>query len=154
MQKTPYVFPIIGGRKIEQLQQNIEALSISLTPEHIKFLDDASPFQPGFPYSGFVSLRILALTRCSYLTRSWTCRVTVLGTISWRILLANLTSGRFLRQSVPTTQLRRNFTVALRSGLAFASGTLMYTVSRDTNEELLWYAEAHRRVCKVGKTLE
>ena len=56
MQKTPYVFPIIGGRKVEQLQQNIEALSVYLTPEHIKFLDDASPFQPGFPYSGFVSL--------------------------------------------------------------------------------------------------
>ena len=55
MQKVPYVFPVVGGRKVEQLLQNIEALDIALSPEHIKFLDDASPFAPGFPYTHFVS---------------------------------------------------------------------------------------------------
>ncbi|KAF5347221.1 hypothetical protein D9758_011087 [Tetrapyrgos nigripes] len=50
MQKTPYVFPIIGGRRIEQLEQNLEALEISLTPEQIKFLEsEAPPFDIGFP---------------------------------------------------------------------------------------------------------
>jgi aryl-alcohol dehydrogenase-like predicted oxidoreductase len=28
MQKTPYVFPIIGGRKVEQLEANMESRSI------------------------------------------------------------------------------------------------------------------------------
>ncbi|KAF8895210.1 Aldo keto reductase [Infundibulicybe gibba] len=35
MQKVPYVFPIIGGRKVEHLLSNIEALEIALTDEHI-----------------------------------------------------------------------------------------------------------------------
>ena len=36
MQKTPYVFPIIGCRKTEQLQANIEALDVKLSEEQIK----------------------------------------------------------------------------------------------------------------------
>ena len=39
MQKTPYVFPIIGGRKVEHLQSNLEALSVSLTSKHIAYLE-------------------------------------------------------------------------------------------------------------------
>ena len=50
MQKAPYVFPIIGGRKVEHLHQNIEALSIHLTAEQIKQLDDIVPFKKGFPF--------------------------------------------------------------------------------------------------------
>ncbi|KAF9220875.1 Aldo/keto reductase [Gyrodon lividus] len=49
MQKAPYVFPIIGGRKVEQLEANLEALEIVLTPEHIKYLESIVPFDPGFP---------------------------------------------------------------------------------------------------------
>lgn len=55
MQKAPYVFPIIGGRKVEQLHANIEALELSLTAEQITFLDGAVPFDKGFPYNFFVS---------------------------------------------------------------------------------------------------
>jgi len=51
LQKTPYVFPIIGGRKVEQLQANIEALSIALTPEQIAHLESVIPFDLGFPHS-------------------------------------------------------------------------------------------------------
>ncbi|KAE9393173.1 Aldo/keto reductase [Gymnopus androsaceus JB14] len=49
MQKTPYVFPIIGGRKVENLVENLEALSISLTDEQIKELESVIPFDVGFP---------------------------------------------------------------------------------------------------------
>ncbi|KAF9074599.1 NADP-dependent oxidoreductase domain-containing protein [Rhodocollybia butyracea] len=49
MQKTPYVFPIIGGRKVENLVENLEALNISLTDEHIKELESVLPFDVGFP---------------------------------------------------------------------------------------------------------
>ncbi|KAE9403978.1 Aldo/keto reductase [Gymnopus androsaceus JB14] len=49
MQKTPYVFPIIGGRKVEYLVENLEALSISLTDEQIKELESVIPFDVGFP---------------------------------------------------------------------------------------------------------
>lgn len=61
MQKTPYVFPIIGGRKVEHLQANLEALAIALTPEHIKYLESIVPFDLGFPTSFIVSLSSLCL---------------------------------------------------------------------------------------------
>lgn len=59
MHKTPYVFPIVGGRKPEQLQQNIEALNVALSKEQIAFLDEASPFNPGFPYNIFVRVLVV-----------------------------------------------------------------------------------------------
>ncbi|CAK5265232.1 unnamed protein product [Mycena citricolor] len=49
MHKVPYVFPIIGGRKIEHLMANVEALDVSLTPEQIVYLESVLPFDPGFP---------------------------------------------------------------------------------------------------------
>ncbi|TFY63859.1 hypothetical protein EVJ58_g2998 [Rhodofomes roseus] len=52
MQKTPYVFPIIGGRKVEQITDNAEALEIALSPEQITYIESVVPFDPGFP--GFV----------------------------------------------------------------------------------------------------
>jgi hypothetical protein len=44
------VFPIIGGRKVEHLKQNIQALNVSLSPEQIHRIDHAKPFDFGFPY--------------------------------------------------------------------------------------------------------
>jgi aryl-alcohol dehydrogenase-like predicted oxidoreductase len=51
MHKTPYVFPIVGGRKIEHLKSNIEALGLRLTDEEIQEIDDAYGFEMGFPHS-------------------------------------------------------------------------------------------------------
>ncbi|KAK8014156.1 aryl-alcohol dehydrogenase Aad14 [Apiospora arundinis] len=48
--KADHVFPLIGGRKVEHLQQNIAALSIELTAEQIAFLEGVKPFEPGFPH--------------------------------------------------------------------------------------------------------
>ncbi len=53
--KTPYVFPIIGGRKVEQLRENLQALDISLTPEQINRIESTKPFEPDFSYSVFVN---------------------------------------------------------------------------------------------------
>lgn len=55
MQKTPYVFPIIGGRKVEHLKDNLEALEITLTKKQIEYLESILPFDKGFPYTTFVS---------------------------------------------------------------------------------------------------
>jgi len=49
MQKAPYVFPIVGGRKVEHLHDNIKALSIHLTDKQIEFLESVRPFDIGFP---------------------------------------------------------------------------------------------------------
>ncbi|KAF5340694.1 hypothetical protein D9611_007410 [Ephemerocybe angulata] len=49
--KAQYVFPIIGGRKIEHLVSNLEALDISLTDAHLQAIEGAVAFNPGFPHS-------------------------------------------------------------------------------------------------------
>ncbi len=51
MHKAPYVFPIVGGRKIEHLKGNMEALSIQLSDEEINEIEAAVPFEVGFPMS-------------------------------------------------------------------------------------------------------
>lgn len=49
LQKAPYVFPIVSGRKVEHLLANLEALEISLTDEQIQSLESEVEFDPGFP---------------------------------------------------------------------------------------------------------
>lgn len=51
MHKAPYVFPIIGGRNIDHLRGNIDALSISLSSEDIQEIESAVPFDLGFPHN-------------------------------------------------------------------------------------------------------
>ena len=49
LHKTPHVFPIVGGRKVEHLKQNTQVLDVSLSPEQIHRIDDAKPFDLDFP---------------------------------------------------------------------------------------------------------
>lgn len=49
MSKQPYIFPIVGIRKLEHLQDCINALQIRLTKEEIKQIEDSYNFQIGFP---------------------------------------------------------------------------------------------------------
>jgi len=49
MQKAPYVIPIVGGRKVEHLKDNIKGLSIHLSDAQIKELEDVNTFDIGFP---------------------------------------------------------------------------------------------------------
>ena len=51
MHKSPYVYPIVGGRKVSHLQSNIAALGLRLTPEEIREIDNAYGFEMGFPHS-------------------------------------------------------------------------------------------------------
>ena len=49
MHKAPYVFPIVGGRKVDHLKGNIEALGLDLEEKHIEKIETAIDFDPGFP---------------------------------------------------------------------------------------------------------
>ncbi|KAL9604676.1 MAG: hypothetical protein Q9219_000396 [cf. Caloplaca sp. 3 TL-2023] len=49
MHKAPYVFPIVGGRKVEHLKGNIEALKIDLSDKEVDEIEQALPFDVGFP---------------------------------------------------------------------------------------------------------
>jgi aryl-alcohol dehydrogenase-like predicted oxidoreductase len=47
------VIPIIGARRIPQLQDNLASLELSLTPEQVKTLNEASAIEMGFPQEFF-----------------------------------------------------------------------------------------------------
>lgn len=49
MHKYPYVAPIVGGRKVEHLLGNIEALGVVLSDEDIAEIEGAYDFDLGFP---------------------------------------------------------------------------------------------------------
>ena len=51
MSKAANVFPLVGGRKVEHLKDNIQALSIKLTDEQIEYLESVKPFDIGFPHN-------------------------------------------------------------------------------------------------------
>ena len=53
MQKTRYVFPLIGGRKVEHLIENIKALNIHLTDQQIEYLESVVPSHVPFPMVHF-----------------------------------------------------------------------------------------------------
>ncbi len=50
-QKSPRVIPILGAKGVEQLKENLESLSVRLSPEQMQRLDAVSSFSPAFPNS-------------------------------------------------------------------------------------------------------
>ena len=43
------MFPVVGGRIVDQMQSNIEALGVQLSDETMDAVEDAAPFDLGFP---------------------------------------------------------------------------------------------------------
>jgi aryl-alcohol dehydrogenase-like predicted oxidoreductase len=44
------VIPIIGSRRIAQLEDNLASLTLTLSPEQVTALDEASAIEMGFPH--------------------------------------------------------------------------------------------------------
>lgn len=51
MQKDPYVFPLVGCRKVDHLKDSVDALKVHLEDEDIVEIESAHYFDPGFPHS-------------------------------------------------------------------------------------------------------
>ena len=49
------VIPILGARKLAQLQDNLASLDLDLSSDHLKALDEASRIEPGFPERLFIN---------------------------------------------------------------------------------------------------
>ena len=49
------VIPIIGARKLTQLEDNIASLTLSLTPDQLALLDEASKIDLGFPHQFYTA---------------------------------------------------------------------------------------------------
>ena len=50
LQKPGVTAPIIGARRMEQLETNLGSTGWKLSSEHLTYLDDASSIQPPYPY--------------------------------------------------------------------------------------------------------
>jgi len=50
LHKAPYVFPIVGGRKVDHLRSNVKALTLRLDEEDMQVIESAYDFELGFPY--------------------------------------------------------------------------------------------------------
>jgi aryl-alcohol dehydrogenase-like predicted oxidoreductase len=55
------VFSIIGARKLAQVQDNMDSLSLELTAQQVKSLDDASGIQLGFPHDFYANPMVRGL---------------------------------------------------------------------------------------------
>ncbi|KAI8271213.1 Norsolorinic acid reductase B [Colletotrichum sp. SAR11_239] len=49
--KAPFVFPIVGGRKLSHIEGNIKGLGTSLNEEDIRMIERSHDFDPGFPHT-------------------------------------------------------------------------------------------------------
>lgn len=56
------IIPIIGGRNVEQISDNLGCLQVTLNAEHVKQLDDVSKVELGFPYDFLNSPSIQDIT--------------------------------------------------------------------------------------------
>ena len=54
------VIPIIGARKLSQLQDNLASFDLALSAEQVKALDEASQIDPGFPYHFYAKEHVRA----------------------------------------------------------------------------------------------
>ena len=57
--RTVPVIPIIGARRIAQLEDNLASLTLHLTPEQVAALDAASSIEMGFPHD-FYALEMVS----------------------------------------------------------------------------------------------
>ncbi|GAA1559841.1 aldo/keto reductase [Kribbella lupini] len=63
LQNRGVTAPIIGARTVEQLQQNLGALEVELSPSHLARLDEVSAIDLGFPHAMLASDHIRVQTR-------------------------------------------------------------------------------------------
>jgi aryl-alcohol dehydrogenase-like predicted oxidoreductase len=52
------VIPIVGARRLSQLEDNLASLELNLTREHIAALDNASAIEMGFPHDFYENERV------------------------------------------------------------------------------------------------
>lgn len=48
--QSPHIIPIIAGRKVSQIKDNLESLSLTLPEEHLLALNEVSKIEMGFPH--------------------------------------------------------------------------------------------------------
>jgi diketogulonate reductase-like aldo/keto reductase len=53
------IIPIIGSRKLAQVQENLSSLEFELTPEQMQQLDSISAIELGFPHDFLKSPMVL-----------------------------------------------------------------------------------------------
>jgi len=50
IKRNPKIIPIVGSRKVHQLEDNLNCINVNLTQEHIDILEEVSKITLGFPH--------------------------------------------------------------------------------------------------------
>jgi aryl-alcohol dehydrogenase-like predicted oxidoreductase len=56
------VIPIIGARRLSQLEDNLASLELKLTSEQVSALDEASAIEMGFPHDFYAKEMVKTFT--------------------------------------------------------------------------------------------
>ncbi|KAL4914565.1 NADP-dependent oxidoreductase domain-containing protein [Aspergillus aurantiobrunneus] len=71
MDKAPYVFPIVGARKVSHIEGSIGGLGVTLDEGEIGQIEAAYEFDFGFPHSFLIrTAQVIGLTGAAYLAAS------------------------------------------------------------------------------------
>jgi aryl-alcohol dehydrogenase-like predicted oxidoreductase len=65
-QQPGIIIPIVGARRVEQLQQNLGCLEFTLSDEHLARLDEVSKVPMGFPHDFWARDFIRDIVYCGY----------------------------------------------------------------------------------------
>ena len=52
-----FALPVFGARSLDQLDDNLRAAEVRLSPEQVARLDQASAFDVGYPYDFMASIQ-------------------------------------------------------------------------------------------------
>ncbi len=52
---------LLGARTLEQLRENLDAVTVELSPEHLQDLDQVSAIELGFPHDFLAQVRASAI---------------------------------------------------------------------------------------------
>ncbi|KAE8400804.1 Norsolorinic acid reductase B [Aspergillus pseudonomiae] len=83
VRKAPYVFPIVGVRKVEHLMGVEPAIHISLTDAEVSAIENAYEFDPGFPHTFLSGSMFARGTPKGGYAPGDVCWTKMLGTFDW-----------------------------------------------------------------------
>ncbi|KNG83771.1 sterigmatocystin biosynthesis dehydrogenase stcV [Aspergillus nomiae NRRL 13137] len=83
VRKAPYVFPIVGVRKVEHLMGVEPAVHISLTDAEVNAIENAYEFDPGFPHTFLSGSMFARGTPKGGYAPDDVCWTKMLGTFDW-----------------------------------------------------------------------
>jgi diketogulonate reductase-like aldo/keto reductase len=70
MDKAPYVFPIVGARKVSHIERSIAGIGATISEEEIAEIESVYEFDFGFPHSFLSGTLLISPSRGARISRA------------------------------------------------------------------------------------